>query len=57
MLGPERKKFPFLSVVTYRGSVNKGVVNNQDTFITSMYVYGLFERRIYDWCEVDESNE
>ena len=33
------EKFPFLSVVTYGGSEYVGIINNQDTFITSMYVY------------------
>ena len=33
------EKFPFLSVVTYGVSEYVGIINNQDTFITSMYVY------------------
>ncbi len=33
------EKFPFLSVVTYGGLEYVGIINNQDTFITSMYVY------------------
>jgi len=32
------EKFPFLSVVTYGGQEYVGIVNNQDNFITSMYV-------------------
>ena len=37
------EKFPFLSVVTYGGNEYVGIINNQDQFITSMYVYpGLF---------------
>lgn len=33
------EKFPFLSVVTYGGQEYIGIINNQDAFITSMYVY------------------
>ena len=33
------EKFPFLSVVTYGGSEYVGIINNQDAFITSMYVF------------------
>lgn len=33
------EKFPFLSVVTYGGMEYIGIVNNQDAYITSMYVY------------------
>ncbi len=33
------EKFPFLSVVTYGGSEYIGIINNQDNYITSMYVY------------------
>jgi len=33
------EKFPFLSVVTYGGQEYVGIINNQDNFITSMYVY------------------
>jgi|TARA_B100001287_G_C22680392_1_gene530007 hypothetical protein len=33
------EKFPFLSVVTYGGNEYVGIINNQDQFITSMYVY------------------
>lgn len=33
------EKFPFLSVVTYGGNEYIGIINNQDAFITSMYVY------------------
>ena len=32
------EKFPFLSVITYGGSEYVGIINNQDNFITSMYV-------------------
>lgn len=32
------EKFPFLSVVTYGGTEYVGIINNQDAFITSMYV-------------------
>lgn len=31
------EKFPFLSVVTYGGQEYVGIVNNQDSFITTMY--------------------
>ena len=31
------EKFPFLSVVTYGGQEYIGIVNNQDSFITTMY--------------------
>ena len=34
-----RRKVPFLSVVTYGGSEYIGIINNQDAFITSMYIY------------------
>ena len=34
-----KEKFPFLSVVTYGGSEYIGIINNQDAFITSMYIY------------------
>lgn len=33
------EKFPFLSVVTYGGIEYVGIINNQDAYITSMYVY------------------
>jgi hypothetical protein len=33
------EKYPFLSVVTYGGNEYIGIINNQDAFITSMYVY------------------
>jgi len=33
------EKFPFLSVVTYGGNEYIGIINNQDAFITSMYIY------------------
>ena len=33
------EKFPFLSVVTYGGNEYLGIINNQDAFITSMYIY------------------
>jgi hypothetical protein len=33
------ENFPFLSVVTYGGQEYVGIINNQDNFITSMYVY------------------
>ena len=33
------EKFPFLSVVTYGGQEYIGVINNQDSFITSMYIF------------------
>ena len=31
------EKFPFLSVVTYGGQEYVGIVNNQDSFITTIY--------------------
>jgi hypothetical protein len=33
------EKFPILSVVTYGGQEYVGIINNQDSFITSMYVF------------------
>ena len=33
------EKFPFLSVVTYGGQEYIGIINNQDSFITSMYIF------------------
>ena len=33
------EKFPSLSVVTYGGNEYIGIINNQDAFITSMYIY------------------
>lgn len=33
------ENFPFLSVVTYGGQEYIGIINNQDTTVTSMYVY------------------
>tara|TARA_E500000178_G_scaffold130926_1_gene130773 strand:+ start:7025 stop:7393 length:369 start_codon:yes stop_codon:yes gene_type:complete len=33
------ENFPFLSVVTYGGAEYIGIINNQDNFITSMYIY------------------
>ena len=33
------EKFPFLSVVIYGGQEYVGIINNQDAFITSMYIY------------------
>ena len=34
-----QEKFPFLSVVTYGGQEFVGIVINQDSTVTSMYVY------------------
>ena len=34
-----QEKFPFLSVVTYGGQEFVGIVINQDSSVTSMYVY------------------
>jgi len=33
------ENFPFLSVVTYGGQEYIGIINNQDSTVTSMYVY------------------
>ena len=33
------ENFPFLSVVTYGGQEYVGIINNQDSFITTMYIY------------------
>jgi len=33
------ENFPFLSVVTYGGQEYIGIINNQDSTITSIYVY------------------
>ena len=33
------EKFPFISVVTYGQKECVGIINNQDNFVTSMYVY------------------
>lgn len=33
------EKFPFLSVVTYGGNEYIGIIINQDSSVTSMYVY------------------
>ena len=33
------ENYPFLSVITYGGVEYIGIINNQDTSITSMYVY------------------
>ena len=33
------ERFPFLSVVIYGGQEYVGIINNQDAFITSMYIY------------------
>ena len=33
------EKFPFLSVVTYGGQEYIGIINNQDNYVTTMYVY------------------
>ena len=33
------EKFPFISVVTYGQKEFVGIINNQDNFVTSMYVY------------------
>jgi|TARA_B110000977_G_scaffold69083_1_gene93771 hypothetical protein len=32
-------KFPFLSIVQYGGNEYVGIINNQDNYVTSMYVY------------------
>ena len=32
-------KFPFLSIVQYGGNEYVGSINNQDNYVTSMYVY------------------
>ena len=34
-----QEKFPFLSVVTYGGQEFVGIIINQDSTVTSMYVY------------------
>jgi len=39
LLNDIEKNFPFISVVEYGGKEYVGVINNQDTSITSMYVY------------------
>lgn len=31
--------FPFLSIVQYGGNEYVGIINNQDNYVTSMYVY------------------
>mgnify|MGYP003152976851 CR=1 FL=1 len=33
------KKFPYVSVVAYGGNEYVGIVSNQDTFVTTMYVF------------------
>ena len=33
------EKFPFIRVVTYGQKEFVGIINNQDNFVTSMYVY------------------
>ena len=33
--------FPFLSIVQYGGNEYVGIINNQDNFVTSMYVYTM----------------
>lgn len=33
------EKFPFLSIVQYGGNEYIGIINNQDNYVTSMYVY------------------
>jgi|TARA_B100000927_G_scaffold232707_1_gene192857 hypothetical protein len=33
------ENFPFISVVTYGQKEFVGIINNQDNFVTSMYVY------------------
>ena len=35
------EKFPFISVVTYGQKEFVGIINNQDNFVTSMYVYTM----------------
>lgn len=35
------EKFPFLSIVQYGGNEYIGIINNQDTHVTSMYVYTM----------------
>ncbi len=32
-------KFPFLSIVQYGSNEYVGIINNQDNYVTSMYVY------------------
>ena len=34
-----QENFPFLSVVQYGGNEYVGIINNQDNYVTSMYVY------------------
>ena len=34
-----QEKFPFISVVTYGGNEYVGIIINQDSLVTSMYVY------------------
>ena len=33
------KNFPYISVVAYGGNEYVGIVSNQDTFVTTMYVF------------------
>jgi hypothetical protein len=33
------KNFPFISVVTYGGNEYVGIIANQDSYITSMYIF------------------
>lgn len=35
------KNFPFISVVTYGGNEYVGIISNQDTVVTSMYIFNF----------------
>jgi len=40
------KKFPYVSVVAYGGNEYVGIVSNQDTFVTTMYVFNKLRTEI-----------
>ena len=35
------KNFPFISVITYGGNEYVGIISNQDTLVTNMYLFSL----------------
>ena len=53
--------FPFLSIVQYGGNEYVGIINNQDNFVTSMYVYTMLrtdeeKKHFIDSCNHPQRN-
>ncbi len=40
------KKFPYVSVVAYGGNEYVGIVSNQDTYVTTMYIFNKLRSEV-----------